>query len=107
MPSLPQESKPADASPPAPATHSPVSLWFRLAGFSGALFCVTAIAWAAAGVGDQRHPMKAWLGKHGTTLIIVESLAVLLTTLLGMLLPEKESGLTTEDRNSDPTSTGL
>ena len=51
--------------------------------------------------------MKAWLGKHGTTLIIVESLAVLLTTLLGMLLPEKESGLTTEDRNSDPTSTGL
>jgi hypothetical protein len=82
---------PADhSSPPAPLVRSPVSLWFRLAGLFGALFCVTAVAWAAAGVGDQRHPMKAWLGRHGTSLIVFESLAVLVTTLLGMLLPEKE-----------------
>jgi len=86
-------SSAADASPaPEPAretiVRSPVSFWFLVAGGFGALFCMTAIAWAAAGVGDQRHPLKAWLGRHGVTLIAVESLVVLGATVLGMVIPE-------------------
>lgn len=109
MPHSSQENPPFALSPAGPAEpppRSPVSLWFRLAGLSGALFCITAVAWAAAGVGDQTHPLKAWLGKHGTTLIVVESLAVLVTTLLGMLVPEKEGALPQENPTTSPPSPG-
>lgn len=85
-------------SPPAPPLGSPVSIWFRLAGLFGGLFCLTAVAWAAAGVGDQSHPLKAWLGRHGTGLIVFESVAVLVTTLLGMFLPDKAAVLPGGDR---------
>ena len=71
--------------------RSPVSIWFRLAGFAAALFCVTATAWAAAGVGDQNHPLKRWLGQYGLSLIAVEAAVVVAATVLGMMIPEHDS----------------
>lgn len=82
-PTFPGEDEP-------PIVRMPVSVWFRLAGVSGALFTMTAVAWAVAGMGDQRHPLKAWLGRHGVTLIAVEAAAMLGATVLGMFLPEPE-----------------
>lgn len=71
--------------------RSPVSIWFRLAGIAGALFCVTASAWAAAGIGDQNHPLKRWLGRYGLVLIAVEAAVVVAATVLGMIVPEADA----------------
>lgn len=72
----------------APIVRMPVSIGFRIAGVSGALFTITAVAWVVAGMGDQRHPLKTWLGRHGVTLIAIEAVAMLGGTVLGMFLPE-------------------
>lgn len=72
--------------------RSPVSIWFRLAGLAAALFCVTASAWAAAGMGDQNHPLKRWLGRYGLILIAIEAAVVVVAAVLGMLIPESSSG---------------
>lgn len=84
--------------------RSPVSVWFRLAGLAAALFCVTATAWAAAGVGDQNHPLKRWLGRYGLVLIAVEAAVVVAATVLGMIVPETEA--TTAAHHERPADEG-
>ena len=84
--------------------RSPVSVWFRLAGLAAALFCVTATAWAAAGVGDQNHPLKRWLGRYGLALVAVEAAVVVAATVLGMIVPETEA--TTIAHPEEPADEG-
>jgi hypothetical protein len=87
----------------AEPVSSPVSTWFRCAGIFGALFCMTAVLWAAAGVGDQKHPLKSWIGRNGAVLIAIEALVVVVTTVLGMVIPEAESGVRSPSEDAAPS----
>lgn len=58
---------------------------------SATLFCITALAWIAAGFGDRESPLNQFLNGHGGTLIAVEAGVTIVLGLLAMMLDSRHT----------------
>lgn len=63
---------------------APASLLFRLIVPATAVFIVTVMALIAVVFSDQRAPVAKFLSEYGTTLLVVEFVAVMGLSLLAM-----------------------
>lgn len=72
-----------------PSPSSYISLWFRAAAATTALFVLTIFICIAAVLGDENAPVARWLDRFGSLLLLVELIAIAVTTVVALLLDRR------------------
>lgn len=76
---------------------------FRLTAIAASAFIITILAMVAMIVGDQDAPVNVWFNQHGTTVLIVEVLLIVVFGLAAMTADRRETLRELAERQSDAT----
>ncbi len=74
-----------------PPQSDPPNAFFRLLLVAGALFIVTILAMIASLLGDAQAPPARWLDRHGTTILVYEVGAILVTGFLALAIDRRQT----------------
>lgn len=55
------------------------------------LFCISALAWIAAGFGDQASPLAVFMNRHGGRLIGIEAAATIVLAFLALAVDSRQT----------------
>ena len=58
---------------------------------SATLFCVSALAWIAAGFGDHSSPLAEFMNRHGARLIGIEAAATIVLAFLALAVDSRQT----------------
>lgn len=75
---------------PDPQIDRP-NVFFRLLLIAGAVFIVTILAMVASLLGDPQAPPTKWLDRHGTTILMGEVLAIVVTSFLALAIDRRRT----------------
>ncbi len=75
---------------------------FRLTAAAASGFIITILAMVAMILGDPDAPVNVWFNRHGTTVLLVEVLLIVLFGLAAMTADRRETLRDLAERKSEP-----
>lgn len=71
--------------------RKPFNPFWILLTASATLFCISSLAWIAAGFGNRASPLAEFMNEHGATIIGFEAAVTVALGLLALILDSRQS----------------
>ena len=94
----PVESHSSEAAPPAVEAGAGL---FPLVAAAGGVFCLSVFVYVAAAFGSAEAPVNQWINRHGTTVILVEVLILMLVCGAAMTVDRIRTLRLLDERKAD------